>query len=723
MKKLLVLICLFGSAALYGQNIRIRTAESELILRVGRDNRVYQPYLGKRLGGEGDLELLPRGREAYITHGMEDYFTPALRLVHNDGNPSLVLQYVSHETRALGKGVEQTTVLLRDPAYPVEVALVYTAYTAENVITSRAEITHGEKKPVTLYNYASSMLHLDAGSYFLTEFSGDWAHEVNMSETRLDFGKKTLDTKLGSRANMFCSPMFIVSLGGPQQETSGEVILGTLGWTGNFGFTFEVDQRGSLRIVSGINPEASEYTIAKGERFTTPEFIFTYSTGGAGKASRDLHSWARNHRLKDGTGDRLTLLNNWEATYFNFDEEKLSGIMDDAVSLGVDMFLLDDGWFGNKYPRSGATQGLGDWQETRTKLPGGVRKLVETAHGKGIRFGLWIEPEMVSPKSELYEKHLDWVIRFPNRDEYYFRNQLVLDLANPAVQDYVFGIVDRLMTENPGIAYFKWDCNSPITNIYSTYLKDRQSHLYIDFVRGLYNVLDRIKAKYPDLPMMLCSGGGGRTDYKALEYFTEFWPSDNTDPLERIFIQWGYSYFFPSKSMCAHVTSWNKSTSIKFRTDVAMMCKLGFDIMVPELSGDELQYCRDAVANFDRLKPVILDGDQYRLVSPYDGQHMAVMYAGRSADKAVVFAYDMNPRYGEIQRPVRLQGLDPKKIYRIEEINRMPGSRPSVRLNGKLVSGEFLMNYGIDLFSGSRARSVVVELTVPVLSSEVTVID
>ncbi len=710
MKKLLIAACLISASAVCGQNIRIQTSETELILRVGESGRLYQPHLGKKLSNESDLDLLPQGREAYLTHGLEDYYLPGLRLTHNDGNPSLLLEYVSHEVRAIEGGATETIVRLKDPEYPVEVALVYTAYAAENVIKSRAEIIHGEKKPVTLHNYASSVLHFDAAKYYLTEFSGDWAHEVNMSETRLDFGKKTLDSKLGSRANMFCSPMFVLSLDSPRQERSGEVVLGTLGWTGNFSFTFEVDHTGGLRIISGINPEASEYTIARGERFTTPELIFTYSAEGVGRASRNIHSWARRHTLKNGLGDRSTLLNNWEATYFDFDEDKLAGIMDDAVTLGVDMFLLDDGWFGNKYPRSSDTQGLGDWDETASKLPGGIGKLVETATGKGVRFGLWIEPEMVNPKSELYEKHLDWVIRLPNREEYYFRNQLVLDLSNPEVQDYVFGIVDRLMTENPGIAYFKWDCNSPITNIYSTYLADRQSHLYIDFVHGLYNVLERVKARYPDLPMMLCSGGGGRTDYKALEYFTEFWPSDNTDPLERIFIQWGYSHFFPSKAMCAHVTSWNKNTSVKFRTDVAMMCKLGFDIMIHELSEAELQFCKDAVANFDRLKPVILDGDQYRLVSPYDGQHTAIMYTA-GTDKAVVFAYDMNPRYGEMLRPVKLEGLDAQKMYRIEEINMMPGAHPSVRMNGRTVSGEWLMTRGLELFSTSRARSVVVELT------------
>lgn len=216
---------------------------------------------------------------------------------------------------------------------------------------------------------------------------------------------------------------------------------------------------------------------------------------------------------------------------------------------------------------------------------------------------------MVSPKSELYEKHKDWVIHLPNRDEYYFRNQMVLDLSNPEVQDFVFGVVDGLMTKYPGIAYFKWDCNSPITNIYSPYLKDKQTHLYVDYVRGLYKVLDRIKAKYPKLPMMLCSGGSGRIDYEALQYFTEFWASDNTDPIQRLFIQYGYSFFYPAKSMSAHVTTWNKNASIKFRTDVAMMGKLGFDIKLSDMSGDDLTYCQGAVKNYKRLRPAIMEGD------------------------------------------------------------------------------------------------------------------
>ena len=693
------------------QVIKISTNDIDLIYKVGDNGRLYQSYLGKKLHHPSDLAYLPQEAEAYLTHGMEDYFEPAIHVVHNDGNPSLLLKYISHTENSISPEISETVITLQDDKYPVTVKLHYIAYTKENIIKTFTEISHQEKKPIELQKYASSMLHLNHSQYFLTEFSGDWANEVNMKEQPLEFGKKILDSKLGTRANMLCSPFFQLSLDQKAEENQGEILVGTLGWTGNFRFTFEIDNKNKLRIISGINPYASEYLLKPNEVFKTPDFYFTYSLSGKGQASRNFHDWARKYQVKDGGKDRMTLLNNWEATYFDFNEEKLVKLMDDAVKLGVDMFLLDDGWFANKYPRSSDHQGLGDWEETADKLPNGIGYLTETAKKKGIKFGIWIEPEMVNPKSELYEKHKDWVIHLPNREEYYFRNQLVLDLSNPKVQDYVFNVVDNLMTKYPDIAFFKWDCNSPITNIYSPYLKDKQSHLYIDYVRGLYNVLDRIKAKYPNLPMMLCSGGGGRSDYEALKYFTEFWISDNTDPIERLFIQWGYSQIFPAKVMCAHVTTWNKNTSIKFRTDVAMMCKLGFDIKLTDMSKNDESYCEQAVKNYNRLKPVILDGDMFRLVSPYGNNHTSTMYVDKAQQNAVVFAFDIHPRYAEKTLPVRLQGLDPDKMYRIKEINLMPGTNSSLPNNEKLFSGEFLMNVGLDLFTKQQLNSRIVEIT------------
>lgn len=705
------LLCFTGIAyAIEKPVIKIETGSTSLIYRVGDNGRLYQSYLGKRLNHDADISHLPQGTEAYLTHGMEDYFEPALHMVHNDGNSSTLLKYVSHDSQKQTDGATETIITLADDQYPVTVKLHYVAYADENIIKTFTEISHREKKPVMLHKYASSLLHLNRSKYFLTEFAGDWAHEANITERELAFGKKVIDTKLGARADMFVSPFFQLTVDQPSEENAGEVLVGTLGWTGNFRFTFEVDNKNQLRIISGINPYASEYKLPSGEIFRTPDFYFTYSLNGKGQASRNFHDWARRYQVKDGDQTRMTLLNNWEATYFDFDEDKLIGLMDEAKKLGVDMFLLDDGWFANKYPRSSDHQGLGDWTETADKLPNGIGRLTAEAKKHGIKFGIWIEPEMVNPKSELYEKHKDWVIHLPNREEYYFRNQMVLDLSNPAVQDHVFGVVDQLMTKYPDIAFFKWDCNSPITNIHSSYLKNNQTHLYIDYVKGLYNVLDRVKAKYPNLPMMLCAGGGGRSDYEALKYFTEFWPSDNTDPLERLFIQWGYSQVFPSKTLCAHVTTWNKDTSIKFRTNVAMMCKLGFDIKMSDLNENEQIYCRQAVSEYNRLKPVILEGDLYRLVSPYEGNHTSSMYVNKGKNQAVVFAFDIHPRYGEILLPVRLQGLDANKMYRVQEINLMPGSSSSVNGNGQTFSGEYLMNVGLDLFTGQQKNSRMVEI-------------
>ncbi len=705
------LLCLAGIAhAIEKPVIKIETGNTSLIYRVGDNGRLYQSYLGKRLNHEADINHLPQGTEAYLTHGMEDYFEPALHIVHNDGNSSTLLKYVSHDSRNLSDGVNETVITLADDQYPVTVKLHYVAYANEDIIKTFTEISHREKKPVMLHKYASSLLHLNHDKYFLTEFAGDWSHEANVMERELAFGKKVIDTKLGARANMFVSPFFQLAIDQPSEENAGEVLVGTLGWTGNFNFTFEVDNKSQLRIISGINPYASEYSLPSGEIFRTPEFYFTYSLNGKGQASRNFHDWARRYQVKDGDQTRMTLLNNWEATYFDFDEQKLIGLMDEAKKLGADMFLLDDGWFANKYPRSSDHQGLGDWIETADKLPNGIGRLTAEAKKHGIKFGIWIEPEMVNPKSELYEKHKDWVIHLPNREEYYFRNQMVLDLSNPAVQDYVFGVVDQLMTKYPDLAFFKWDCNSPITNIYSPYLKGKQTHLYIDYVKGLYKVLDRIKAKYPNLPMMLCAGGSGRSDYEALKYFTEFWPSDNTDPIERLFIQWGFSQVFPSKTLCAHVTTWNKDASIKFRTDVAMMCKLGFDIKMSDLNPNEQVYCRQAVTEYNRLKPVILEGDLYRLVSPYGSNHTSSMYVNKDKNQAIVFAFDVYPRYGEHILPVRLQGLEANKMYQVKEINLMPGASSSVNGNGQTFSGEYLMNVGLDLFTGYKLNSRIIEI-------------
>ena len=695
----------FAATAFAATPITISTDNVALRYTVGDDGTLRQSYFGKRLADESYASL-GQGVEAFTTHGYTDQFEPALHINHADNNSSLILKYVDHKVEEVKPGVTTTTINLADPVYNDAVSLVLTAYAPEDIITCHSVITNNSGKDIELEKYASSMLHFYAPEYYLTEFSGDWGREAAMSSQPLRFGKKVIDTKLGSRANAMVSPFFMLSLDKPATETAGDVVLGTLSWTGNFRFTFEIDQMNRLRVISGINPYYSAYRLKKGETFVTPDFVFTYSDKGVGQASRNFHNWARNHKVKDGNGDRLTLLNNWEVTGTDFNEEKLVNMMHDAKELGVNMFLLDDGWFGNKYPRDNDHQGLGDWDVMEKKLPNGFAPIIEEGKKLGVKFGLWIEPEMVNPKSELYDKHPDWAITLPNRDIVTKRNQLVLDLSNPKVQDYVFSVVDKLLTDWPDIAYFKWDCNAEITNIYSHYLGKDQQHLYVDHVRGLYNVLDRIKAKYPDVPMMMCASGGGRCDFQGLEYFTEFWTSDDTDPVERLYIQYGMGHFMPSKVLCAHVATWNGDVKIKFRTNVAMMGKLGYDYNIHEWDAKELAYSKQAVKNYEKLKPAILDGDLYRLVSPYSGNHACNQFMSKDGSLGAIFTFDIYPRWSEHCYNVKLQGLDPEARYELYEIDRFDADDYSCGV----YTGEYLMEVGVPILTNYRLHSRVYEL-------------
>lgn len=694
--------------------IIIQTEHSALVFREGKDHHLYQSYFGEKLNHVSEYNSLPTGNhQAYVSAGMSDLFTPAVRMVHTNGNPSLDLHYSSESQEKRGNDIMSTVITLKDPVYPVTVQLHFEAYYKEDIIKAWSVIRQEEKAPVILTKFASCMLYFDAPHYWLTQFHGNWASEMKMEESELTDGIKVIDSKLGTRADMFRSPFFFLSLNKESTETTGDVVGGTLAWTGNFQFLFEIDENNTLRVLSGMNPYASAYTLQSGKDFITPAFLFSYSNHGKGQITRNFDDWAREYGVLDGEKPRLTLLNNWETTGFDFNEQRIISLFDGAQKLGVNLFLLDDGWFGNKYPRNNDHAGLGDWQVNKTKIPDGIEYLVKKAAEKGLKFGIWIEPEMVNPQSELYHEHPDWILRLPDRSENYFRNQLVLDLTNPQVQDFVYKTVDDLLSKNPGLAYIKWDCNRMMTNVYSPYLKDRQSNLYIDYVHGLYSVLKRLRKKYPQLPMMLCSGGGGRTDYGALKYFTEFWPSDDTDPFERVFIQWGYSYFFPSLTICDHITSWGNE-SLKFRTDVAMMGKLGYDINVEKMSPTDLSFSRQSVQLYNQIKDIIWFGDLYRLVSPYQGNRAVLMYVDKDKNKAVLFDYNLHTRFQEIFDRVPLQGLDPDKKYKVNEINLYPGTQSDFPDNGKIFSGDYLMKVGIQFYPQGHEQpltSRVIEVT------------
>ena len=681
---ILLCFCLPFVKAADQKMILISTNETDLILQVAPNGRLYQTYLGNKLVNESEFENLSwniqagtdgsvstRGWEVYPCSGAEDYFEPAFAIQHNDGNMTSIFKYVSSESKKLDNNVTETIISLKDDVYPVEAKLHYVTFAKENVIKAWTEIRHMEKKPVTITQYASNMLYFESPRYVLTEFSGDWAKEVQMSSQDLKFGKKIIDTKLGSRAAMHAYPFFEIGLGAPASENTGDVLMGTIGWTGNYRFTFEVDNAGNLRVISGINPYASAYELKPNEWFVTPEFIFTLSNNGTGEASRNLHNWARNYQLKDGKGDRLTLLNNWESTGFNFNEKKLEELMKEAKHLGVDMFLLDDGWFANKYPRQNDKAGLGDWEVTHDKLPNGIPHLVQTAKDAGVKFGIWIEPEMVCEDSDLYREHPDWAFTIPGRKPVRARYQLVLDYSRKEVVDCIYEMMYKILSEAK-VSYIKWDMNRSITECYSAALPaDRQGEVFHRYILGVYDLYERLNTAFPQILFESCASGGGRFDPGILYYAPQGWTSDDTDAAERVKIQYGTSMCYPVSSMGSHVSvvpnhQLNRKTPLHTRANVAYFGTFGYELDLNKLSDEEISEVKQQITFMKEYRELIQFGTFYRLKSPFEDNETVWMTVSEDKKTALVFWYrERNVVNADFTR-VRLQGLDPDLIYRNE---------------------------------------------------------
>ncbi|MBN1131843.1 MAG: alpha-galactosidase [Bacteroidales bacterium] len=682
--------------------IKIDTKNISLIFFAEQDGKLQQGYFGKKLSDRDVTNIRLTGYDAFPSFGTTYINEAALRVVHGDGNTSTELVYQEHHSDTLTDGTVQTEIRLKDMVYPFFISLFFKVYPEDDMLRQWTEISHSEKESVILYDYASSHLFFNESAYFLTQFYGSWGDEMNMTEVRLTRGQKVLDSKLGVRVNEHAHASFFLSLNHPAMETTGEVVGGTFAWPGNWKLLFDVDEKEHLHVITGINSYAGQLTLKKNSVITTPALLFTWSDQGTGQISRNFHRWARKYGIFRGDRDRYTLLNNWEATYFDFNQEILTGIIRDASEMGFELFLLDDGWFGDKYPRNSDNAGLGDWMVNPRKLPDGLGYLVREAEKNGIKFGIWLEPEMVNPESELYKKHPDWVIGQPNRPIHLKRNQLNLDLSNPKVQEHVFNVIDKTMSENPGIAYIKWDCNRFVTNGGSYYLKpEYQSHLWTEYVYGLYDVLEKVREKYPEVSMMVCSGGGGRIDYGTMPYFDEFWISDNTDALSRIFIQWGTTQFYPAMALASHVSvvpnhTTGRITPLKFRFDVAMSAKLGMDLQPADMTENEKAFSKNAIREYDKIRKIVQFGDLYRLLSPYTSERTSMMYVSEDRSEAVVFSYLLEKNIQGNTQSLVLNGLDPDAMYQLTEINKDPKTYSwFTPLEGKVFSGDFLMKYGL----------------------------
>ena len=690
---------------------RVRTSGMEMILDapVGGDLQIR--YFGPSLS-QADFENIQysgiKPYDAYPAYGRltvhEPGFEPALSVTHADGNMSTELIVEGVEVFAEPSGAEVTRVCMKDKVYPFGVNVCFRAYPDVDMIETWTEISNNEKRPVLLRRFDSGFLPVRLGDTWISHLSGGGNNEGLLIQEPLTRGMKVIKNKDGNRNSHTAHAEVMFSLDGKPRENEGRVIGAALCYGGNYELRVDTVYEDWHFFYAGINPDNSEYHLSKGETFVTPVLAYTYSAEGLSGASRNFHKWGRKYKLAHGSAERKILLNSWEGVYFDIKESEMEQMMADIASMGGELFVMDDGWFGAKYPRNNAKGGLGDWVVDARKLPGGIDFLVETARRHGIKFGIWIEPEMVNVRSEVYEKHPDWIINAPERELATGRGdaQLILDLGNPEVQDHVFGIFDRIMSENPEIDYVKWDANMSVLSHGSQYLpSDRQSHLLIEYHRGFAKVCERIRAKYPDVTVQACASGGGRANWGILPWFDEFWVSDNTDALQRIYIQWGTSYFFPAIAMGSHISAvpnrhLARTTSLKYRIDVAMSGRLGMELQPKHMTAQEKDMCRRAIAEYKEIRPVVQFGDIYRLASPYEGKNFAsMMYCSEDKSKAVFYWWKLETFFDEHLPKVTMAGLDPSKLYLVRELNRID-SMP-LPYEGKKFSGRFLMETGLEI--------------------------
>ena len=698
------ILILIGVHGLKAETVHVSTPATSLVLDAEKGEPLKFMYYGSKVESS-DLENMLCGgsvyADAYQAYGIHPEHKTSLGVVHSDGNMTsrLVVRDVMSENN---NGMVKTVVRTSDDLYPVDVDVCYLTYPGCDVIETWTEIINRERGDIRLTRFDSTTLPIRKGNVWLTHFAGDWASESQMIEEPLASGLKRIENTDGTRNGHYTRAEVMLSLDGHPDERHGATIGAALCYSGNYAIDIDTPVGDCHYYRAGINPDNSEYRLKKGEKFVTPPVALTFSNDGKGGVSRNFHRWGRDHMLPHGSTPRKILLNSWEGVYFDIEEPVMVSMMKGISDLGGELFVMDDGWFGGKYQRNDDTRALGDWVTDTRKLPNGLKALADSAKSVGVGFGLWIEPEMADLTSEIYEKHPDWIVKARNREPVTGRGnaQVVLDFSNPAVREYAIGVVDKILSDNPGIEYIKWDSNCGVHLHGSQYLDNsRQSHLYIDWHKGFEEVMNRLRALHPEIVIQACGGGGGRVNWGVMKYFDEFWTSDNTDPLQRIYTQWGTSYFYPAMAMAAHISAspnhqTHRKTPIKFRADVAMSGRLGLELQPSEMSEEERNVCRQAIADYKSVRNTIQLGDLYRLKSPYDRQGVAsLMYVSPDKNDAVFFWYRTESFAGQRLPVVKMDGLDRKRMYKVSELNRIDNS--PLPFEGKCFSGDYLMNNGL----------------------------
>ncbi len=718
------------------REFHLRNEHISYVFRVLENGWLGHLYFGAALaGGRSYAHLVPGefygfsnrlGEPApleYPSGGGGDYRIPALAVELADGSGVVDLRYSSHRVVGgkpstpglpstyveVGGEAETLEVLLGDEIAHLNVVLTYTIYRDRAVVVRSARIANVGSSSALVRCAMSASLDLPDSDWELISLSGEWARERHVNRLRLRPGRQSLSSNRGASGHQH-NP-FVALARQSTTEAAGEAIGMSLAYSGNFTAETEVEPFGTTRLRAGINPDGFAWVLDAGAEFATPEAILAYSKEGLDELSDTYHRLFRERLARGSWRDRPRpiVINNWEATFFDFDEAKLLAIATVAKEMGIELFVLDDGWFGR---RDDDTTSLGDWQVNLSKLPGGLESIARKVEGLGMHFGIWIEPEMMSRSSDLFAAHPDWAIGIPSRPRTEGRNQYVLDMSRPEVVDYLFGVLSGILGSAP-ISYVKWDMNRTVTEPYSPSLAAwRQGEFMHRHILGVYDLYDRLTRAFPGILFESCAGGGGRFDPGMLAFAPQAWTSDDTDAVERLKIQWGSSLAYPLSSIAAHVSAVpnhqvGRITPLATRAAVAFFGVFGYELDPTKLSAQDRTEIADQVAFYKHWRELFQFGRFHRLVGPFDGDGNDVAWMTVADDKraAIVGSYQILSRPNPGPRRLRLRGLDPAATYRVSVWPSPPGAK-ATRGRSQVLGGDELMAAGLVL-EGSRQSAAL----------------
>ena len=681
---------------------RLDTEKSTYVMGLSPEGFLGHIYYGDRLFMEADNYLLrmeeppytpsvnKREKSAFLdffpmeypTGGIGDYRESCLNIRNAAGNMGCELHYAGHEIYKGKRGLkglpasfstedeaETLEITLKDADLDLEVVLFYTAFEKENAITRSVRVQNQGKEDLRIEKILSACLDMDNENFSMLSLHGTWARERHIQTGELHYGKQVISSARGESSHQE-HPFIALVTNGTEQE-NGKVYAMHFVYSGNFMAETELCQFDNLRMTMGINPEEFSWLLTPGEEFQAPEVVMVYSGNGLGAMTRSYHDFYRNHliRSKFKYEKRPILINNWEATYFDFNTDKLLAIARQAKECGIEMLVMDDGWFGK---RNFDNCSLGDWKVNEKKITGGLKHLVDEVNKIGLQFGIWFEPEMISPDSDLYRAHPDWAIQIAGREATQSRNQYVLDLSRPEVRDYAYECVASIL-RSANIAYVKWDMNRQLSDLGSSYLpKERQQELFHRYVLGVYELQERLVTEFPDLLLENCSGGGARFDPGMLYYSPQIWCSDNTDAVERLMIQEGSALIYPLSVIGAHVSdcpnhSVGRVTPFETRGHVALAGTFGYELDITKIPEEDRVLIPEQTVTYNKYRHLIQQGEYYRIAS-YRENHKYDCWALSSQDKKEVLV-----TYVQVlgvpnshSRKVFLRGFDPKTTYRLE---------------------------------------------------------